>query len=90
MSEPTFSPVSVVADTIVRTVELGVRITDAAIEGETTVVWCDLITSGPGRCPGCGEIGTYRDHVERKLTDLPVVGTRCSCGYGCRAIAAPR
>ena len=74
MSEPTFSPVSVVADTIVRTVELGVRITDAAIEGETTVVWCDLITSGPGRCPGCGEIGTYRDHVERKLTDLPVVG----------------
>ena len=65
MSEPTFSPVSVVADTIVRTVELGVRITDAAIEGETTVVWCDLISSGPGRCPGCGEIGTYRNHVER-------------------------
>ena len=43
MSEPTFSPVSVVADTIVRTVELGVTITDAAIDGETTVVWCDLL-----------------------------------------------
>ena len=40
MSEPTFSSVSVVADTIVRTVELGVKITDAAIEGERTVVWC--------------------------------------------------
>ena len=43
MSEPTFSPVSVVADTIVRTVELGVTITDAAIDGGTTVVWCDLL-----------------------------------------------
>jgi transposase len=74
VSEPTFSPFSVVADTIVRTVELGVTIIDAAIEGETTVVWCDLITSGPGRCPGCGEIGTYRDNVERRLTDLPVAG----------------
>jgi transposase len=74
VSEPTFSPVSVVADTIVRTVELGVTITDAAIEGETTVVWCDLITTGPERCPGCGTVGTYRDRVERRLTDLPVAG----------------
>src|SRR5689334_9680596 len=74
VSEPTFSPVSVVADTIVRTVELGVTIIDAAIEGTTTVVWCDLISSGPGRCPGCGEIGTYRDNVERRLSDLPVAG----------------
>ena len=74
MSEPTFSPVSVVADTIVRTVELGVTITDAAIDGETTVVWCDLLTSGPDRCPGCGTAGTYRDRVERRLTDLPVAG----------------
>lgn len=52
MSEPTFSSVSVVANSIVRTVELGVRITDAAVEGESTVVWCDLLTTGPGRCPG--------------------------------------
>jgi transposase len=74
VSEPTFSSVSVVADTIVRTVELGVTITDAAIEDETTVVWCDLLTTGPGRCPGCGTVGTYRDRVERRLTDLPVAG----------------
>lgn len=57
-----------------RTVELGVTITDAAIEGETTVVWCDLLMSVPGRCPGCGTIGTYRDRTERRLTDLPVAG----------------
>ena len=74
MSEPTFSPVSVIADTIVRTVELGVTITDAAIDGEITVVWCDLLTSRAGRCPGCGAVGTYRDRVERRLTDLPVAG----------------
>jgi transposase len=57
-----------------RTVELGVRITDAAIEGERTVVWCDLLTTGPDRCPSCGTVGTYRDRVERRLSDLPVVG----------------
>jgi transposase len=74
VSQPTFSPASILADTIVRTVELGVTITDAAIDGETTVVWCDLLTSGPGRCRGCGTVGTYRDRVERRLTDLPVAG----------------
>ena len=29
---------------------------------------------GPERCPGCGTVGTYRDSVERRLTDLPVAG----------------
>ena len=75
MSQPTFSAGSILADTIVRTVELGVTITDAAVDGETTVVWCDLLTTGPGRCcPGCGTVGIYRDSVERQLTDLPVAG----------------
>jgi transposase len=74
VSQPTFSPASVVADTIVRTVELGVTIIDAAVEGDTTVVWCELLATGPDRCPGCGEVGTYRDRVERRLTDLPVAG----------------
>jgi transposase len=72
--EPTSAPAQVVADTIVRTVELGVRITDAALAGETTVLWCDLLTDGPGRCPGCGVTGVYRDVVERRVTDVPVVG----------------
>ncbi|BBJ42429.1 hypothetical protein SSPO_051470 [Streptomyces antimycoticus] len=62
------------ADTIIRTVELGVRITDAAPAGETTVVFTELIAEGPGCCPGCGLVGVYRDRVERKVTDVPVVG----------------
>lgn len=75
MSQPTFSPAQVLADTIVRTVELGVTITDAALDGETTVVWCELRDGGgPVRCPGCGTVGIYRDSVERRLTDLPVAG----------------
>jgi transposase len=35
--KPTSAPAHVIADTIVGTVELGVRITDAAVAGETTV-----------------------------------------------------
>lgn len=74
MSQPTCPPAQIVADTIVRTVELGVRITDAALDGETTVLWCDLLTDGPGRCPECGLVGVYRDSVERRVTDVPEVG----------------
>ena len=39
-------PAAVVADTIVRTVELGVTITDAAIDGEVTAVFCTLLDDG--------------------------------------------
>jgi transposase len=74
MPQLTSVPAQIVADTIVRTVELGVRITDAAVAGQTTVVFADLIVEGPGRCPGCGVVGTYRDTVERRVTDVPVVG----------------
>lgn len=74
MPQPTYPPAQIVADTIVRTVELGVRITDAALHGETTVLWCDLLTDGPGACPGCGLVGVYRDSVERRVSDVPVVG----------------
>ena len=74
MPQPTTTPVQIVADTIVRTVELGVRITDAAVSGDTTVVFCDLLIDGPGRCPGCAVPGVYRDSVERRVGDVPVVG----------------
>ena len=74
MSQPTSTPACIVADTIVRTVELGVTITDAALDGETTVVFCDLLTTGPGRCPVCGTAGVYRDSVERRVSDVPVAG----------------
>jgi transposase len=63
-----------VADTIVRTVELGVTITDAAVDGQTTVVFCNLLDDGGRQCPGCGAEGVYRDTVIRRVTDVPVVG----------------
>ena len=48
-------------DTIVRTVELGVRITDAAVDGELTVLWCDLLTDGPASPRTVGS-GAARQH----------------------------
>ena len=74
MSDITLSPIAVVADTIVRTVELGVTITDAAVDGEVTVVFCNLLDDGQRCCPGCGAEGVYRDTVIRRVTDVPVVG----------------
>src|SRR4029450_892467 len=53
---------------------LGVRPTDAALPDETTVLWCELLVEGPGRCPGCGVASTYRDSIERRVSDVPVVG----------------
>jgi transposase len=74
VSEPTSLPAAVVADTIVRTVELGVTITDAAVDGDATVVFCDLLDDGRRHCPQCGGEGFYRDTVIRRVTDVPVVG----------------
>lgn len=74
VSDLTSSTAAVVADTIVRTVELGVTITDAAVDGAATVVFCDLLTDGRQHCPGCGGEGIYRDTVIRRVTDVPVVG----------------
>src|SRR5690349_19034681 len=93
MPLPTSTPAQIVADTIVRRVELEVRITDAAVAGETTVLWCDLITDGPGRCLDCGLVGVHRDSVERRVSDVAVVGhplwlrvrlPRYRCVHDCR------
>ena len=89
MSQPTTLPAQIVADTIIRTIELGVRIVDAALAGETTVLWCELLVDGPGRCPGCGLAGVYRDSIERRVSDVPVVGYPLELRvrvprYGCR------
>lgn len=62
-----------VADTICRTVELGVTITGAAIAENLTLIECRPVEHDP-TCPICGQVGRLRDHVERVLTDLPVVG----------------
>ena len=74
MPDSTSLPAAVVADTIVRTVELGVTITDAAVDAEATVVFCNLLDDGRRQCPGCGVDGVYRDTVIRRVTDVPVVG----------------
>ena len=74
MPDSTLLPASVVADTIVRTVELGVTITDAAVDGDATVVFCNLLDDGQRGCPDCGAEGRYRDTVIRRVTDVPVVG----------------
>ena len=74
MPDSTSLPAAVVADTIVRTVELGVTITDAAVDGDVTVVFCTLLDDGQRDCPGCGTEGVYRDTVIRTVTDVPVIG----------------
>ena len=68
LSKATACPPSVVADTIVRTIELGITITDAAVDETTTTIFCAPVTRDP-RCPDCGG-----DTVTRPLTDLPVAG----------------
>ena len=73
MPEATACPPSVVADTIMRTVELGVTIADAAVDENATTIFCAPVTRD-SRCPDCGREGRYRDTVTRRLTDLPVAG----------------
>lgn len=72
MPEATACPPSVVADTIMRTIELGVTITDAAVDDERTTIFCAPVARDP-RCPDCGREGRYRDTVIRPLTDLPML-----------------
>jgi transposase len=56
-----------------RTPELGVTITDAAVDEKQTTIFCTPVARDP-RCPDCGRQGRYRDTVTRPLTDLPVAG----------------
>jgi transposase len=56
-----------------RTIELGVTITDAAVDEKQTTIFCTPVARDP-RCPDCGRQGRYRDTVTRPLTDLPVAG----------------
>lgn len=56
-----------------RTIELGVTITDAAVDEKQTTIFCTPVARDL-RCPDCGQHGRYRDTVVRALTDLPVAG----------------
>jgi transposase len=64
LSEATACPPSVVADTIMRTIELGVTITNAAVDDEQTTIFCTPVARDP-RCPDCGQQGRYRGTVTR-------------------------
>lgn len=66
-------PTNLVADTICRTVELGLTVIGAAIGESLTHIECRPVTEDP-TCPSCRVQGQLRDHVERILTDVPVVG----------------
>lgn len=73
MPEATVCAPSVVADTIMGTIELGVMITDAAVDEDQTTIFCAPVARD-ARCPDCGRDGRYRDTVTRPLADLPVAG----------------
>lgn len=47
MFEATVSPRSVVVDTMMRTIELGVTITDAAVDEKQTTIFCAPVARGP-------------------------------------------
>ena len=76
MSHPTVTPTpapNLVADTICRTAELGLSIDIAADAGNVTHLYCHSVTVD-SNCPHCGHACRVRDHVERRLTDLPIAG----------------
>lgn len=64
---------NLVADTICRTAEIGLTITGAADAGNITIIDATPV-SASNTCPDCAQSGKLRDHVLRRLVDLPVVG----------------
>jgi transposase len=62
------------ADVICRTVELGVVITGASIDGADRTIISARPVSSEGFCPCCGAQGVLRDHVDRELVDIPMAG----------------
>lgn len=64
---------NLVADTICRTAEIGLTITDAADAGTLTIIDATPVAVDD-HCPDCQWSGAKRDHITRRLIDLPVVG----------------
>lgn len=65
---------SAIADTIWHSIELGVTITDAALDGEDrTQVFCQ-VPFPKHACPGCVRSGRLRDRIDREVADPPNVG----------------
>ncbi|MFC7415468.1 ISL3 family transposase, partial [Gordonia phosphorivorans] len=63
-----------VADTICRTVELGVTITGAAVGADDRTHIFSEVLDPDRRCPDCNMAGQPRDRVVRVLTDTPAAG----------------
>jgi hypothetical protein len=55
-----------------RTIELGVTITDAAITAEATTIFCAPVVRDP-RLPDCGREGRYRDLSWANLVHIVAV-----------------
>lgn len=64
---------NLVADTICRTAEIGLTITGAADAGNITIIDATPVAVS-NACPERSRPGKLRDHVLRRLVDLPVVG----------------
>ena len=64
---------NLVADTICRTAEIGLTITGAADAGNLTIIDATPVAVSDA-CPECSRPGPKRDHIFRRLVDLPVVG----------------
>lgn len=60
------------ADVICRTVELGVVITGARVDGADRTIISARPVASQGFCPSCGAEGLLRDHVDRELVDIPM------------------
>ena len=58
-----------------RTIELGVTITDAAVDEKVTTIFCAPVARDP-RCPDCGREGRYRDTVILSAVLCPAL---CPC-----------
>lgn len=56
-----------------RTIEVEVTITDAAIDDSQTTIFCTPVAR-QSRCLDCGRDGKHRDTWTRPLTGLPVAG----------------
>ena len=62
-----------VADTIVRTVELGVTITHSALPKGATVLFCDLLIDGPDHLSGMQRVGLLTTDTSR-IESVQVIG----------------
>jgi len=65
VAEATVCPPSVVSDTIMRTIELGVTITDAAVDEKTTTIFCTPVALMGGARPAGARAATATPSLDR-------------------------